>query len=70
MSPAALARGPGWAGLCITAEAVGRHGGHPWRMTAADYTAAHGEGESTPPAAGAVMEERLLSVLLADLTGA
>ncbi|MFJ9379552.1 TIGR02679 family protein [Streptomyces sp. NPDC101455] len=37
-----------WAGLRITAHAVARHGAHPWRMTAADYTAALGEGESTP----------------------
>lgn len=37
-----------WAGLRITAGAVARHGAHPWRMTAADYTAALGEGESTP----------------------
>ncbi|MEV1062958.1 TIGR02679 family protein [Streptomyces sp. NPDC050263] len=37
-----------WAGLRITADAVTRHGAHPWRMTAADYTAALGEGESTP----------------------
>ncbi|MGW3634554.1 DUF2399 domain-containing protein [Streptomyces sp. NPDC005122] len=76
-----------WAGLRITADAVARHGAHPWRMTAADYTAALGEGESTPlagpPAASlwdpelaramaqsgrTVMEERLLPVLLADLT--
>ncbi|MFG2938388.1 TIGR02679 family protein [Streptomyces sp. NPDC048282] len=37
-----------WAGLRITADAVARHGARPWRMTAADYTAAVGEGESTP----------------------
>ncbi len=37
-----------WAGLRITADAVARHGAQPWRMTAADYTAALGEGESTP----------------------
>ncbi|MFE2061808.1 TIGR02679 family protein [Streptomyces sp. NPDC059467] len=37
-----------WAGLRITADAVARHGARPWRMTAADYTAALGEGESTP----------------------
>lgn len=52
-------------------------------MTAADYTAALGEGESTPLAASpwdpglarameasgsAVMEERLLLALLSDLT--
>lgn len=37
-----------WAGLRITAGAVARHGAHPWRMTAADYMAALGEGESTP----------------------
>lgn len=37
-----------WAGLRITADAVARHGAHPWRMTAAGYTAALGEGESTP----------------------
>lgn len=37
-----------WAGLRITADAVARHGAHPWRMTAADYMAALGEGESTP----------------------
>ena len=37
-----------WAGLRITADAVARHGAHPWRMAAADYTAALGEGESTP----------------------
>ncbi|MFE6555089.1 TIGR02679 family protein [Streptomyces sp. NPDC057746] len=37
-----------WAGLRITADAVARHGAHPWRMTAADYTAALGEGSSTP----------------------
>ncbi|MBW8799563.1 MAG: TIGR02679 family protein [Streptomyces sp.] len=36
------------AGLRITADAVARHGAHPWRMTAADYTAALVEGESTP----------------------
>ncbi|MEV6736729.1 TIGR02679 family protein [Streptomyces sp. NPDC051104] len=36
------------AGLRITADAVARHGARPWRMTAADYTAALGEGESTP----------------------
>ena len=78
-----------WAGLRITADAVARHGARPWRMNAADYTAALGEGESTPlagpPAASpwdpqlalaleasgsAVMEERLLPALLADLTRA
>ncbi|MEV6013540.1 TIGR02679 family protein [Streptomyces sp. NPDC051976] len=78
-----------WVGLRITADAVARHAAHPWRMTAADYRAALGKGESTPlagpPAASpwdpalalvmeesgsAVMEERLLSVLLSDLTGA
>ncbi|MFJ9541812.1 TIGR02679 family protein [Streptomyces sp. NPDC101225] len=37
-----------WAGLRITTDAVARHGARPWRMTAADYTAALGEGESTP----------------------
>ncbi|MFE0732560.1 TIGR02679 family protein [Streptomyces antibioticus] len=37
-----------WTGLRITADAVARHGAHPWRMTAADYTVALGEGESTP----------------------
>ncbi|MER5917385.1 TIGR02679 family protein [Streptomyces sp. NPDC001982] len=37
-----------WAGLRITADAVTRHGAHPWRMTAADYTAALSKGESTP----------------------
>jgi uncharacterized protein (TIGR02679 family) len=37
-----------WAGLRITADAVARHGAQPWRMTTADYTAALGEGESTP----------------------
>ncbi|MEU6199781.1 TIGR02679 family protein [Streptomyces sp. NPDC047061] len=37
-----------WAGLRITAGAVARHDARPWRMTAADYTAALGEGESTP----------------------
>lgn len=37
-----------WAGLRITAGAVARHGARPWRMTAADYTAALGRGESTP----------------------
>jgi uncharacterized protein (TIGR02679 family) len=37
-----------WAGLRITADAVARHGAGPWRMNAADYTAALGEGESTP----------------------
>ncbi|MEV8545614.1 TIGR02679 family protein [Streptomyces sp. NPDC051572] len=37
-----------WAGLRITADAVARHGARPWRMTTADYTAALGEGESTP----------------------
>ncbi|WP_338896780.1 TIGR02679 domain-containing protein [Streptomyces sp. TG1A-60] len=37
-----------WAGLRITADAVTRHGARPWRMTAADYTAALGKGESTP----------------------
>lgn len=37
-----------WAGLRITSDAVVRHGAHPWRMTTADYTAALGEGESTP----------------------
>ncbi|ALO93997.1 TIGR02679 family protein [Streptomyces hygroscopicus subsp. limoneus] len=37
-----------WAGLRITANAVARHGAQPWRMTAADYTAALVEGESTP----------------------
>ncbi|HCA87718.1 MAG TPA: TIGR02679 family protein [Streptomyces sp.] len=76
-----------WAGLRITAGAVARHGARPWRMTAADYTAALGRGESTPlagpPAASpwdpelarameesgsTVMEERLLSALLSDLT--
>ncbi|MEV7393195.1 TIGR02679 family protein [Streptomyces sp. NPDC091215] len=76
-----------WAGLRITAGAVARHDARPWRMTAGDYTAALGEGESTPlagpPAASpwdpglalameasgsAVMEERLLSALLSDLT--
>ncbi|WP_443075504.1 TIGR02679 family protein [Streptomyces sp. NBC_01483] len=45
-----------WAGLRITADAVARHGARPWRMTAADYTAALSKGESTPlagpPAAG------------------
>ncbi|MFI1569003.1 TIGR02679 family protein [Streptomyces sp. NPDC020490] len=44
-----------WAGLRITADAVARHGAAPWRMTAADFTAALGEGKSTlltgPPAA-------------------
>ncbi|MFG2271456.1 hypothetical protein ACGFNY_17080 [Streptomyces chartreusis] len=49
---------------------MGHHGGHLWQMTAADCTASLGEGESAPRAAGAVMEERLLSVLFADLTGA
>lgn len=76
-----------WAGLRITAGAVARHGARPWRMTAADYTAALSKGESTPlagpPAASpwdpelaramaesgsTVMEERLLSALLSDLT--
>ncbi|MGW3447188.1 DUF2399 domain-containing protein [Streptomyces sp. NPDC001076] len=67
----------------ITAGTVARHGARPWRMTAADYTAALGEGESTPLAASpwdpglarameasgsAVMEERLLLALLSDLT--
>ncbi|WAX78757.1 TIGR02679 family protein [Streptomyces sp. KMM 9044] len=37
-----------WAGLRITAGAVARHGARLWRMTAADYTAALDEGESTP----------------------
>lgn len=37
-----------WTGLRITAGAVARHGARPWRMTAADYTAALGRGESTP----------------------
>ena len=37
-----------WAGLRITADAVARHGAHPWHMTAADYTAALREGGSTP----------------------
>ncbi|MGW6605665.1 TIGR02679 family protein [Streptomyces sp. NPDC055036] len=37
-----------WTGLRITADAVARHGARPWRMTAADYTAALGKGESTP----------------------
>ncbi|MBT2487715.1 TIGR02679 family protein [Streptomyces sp. ISL-96] len=37
-----------WAGLRITADAVARHGARLWRMTAADYTAALDEGESTP----------------------
>ncbi|MFD7606632.1 TIGR02679 family protein [Streptomyces mirabilis] len=37
-----------WAGLRITAGAVARHGARPWRMTAADYTAALSKGESTP----------------------
>ncbi|WP_369225701.1 TIGR02679 family protein [Streptomyces sp. R39] len=37
-----------WAGLRITAAAMARHDARPWRMTAADYTAALGEGESTP----------------------
>ncbi|WP_328398181.1 DUF2399 domain-containing protein [Streptomyces sp. NBC_00390] len=44
-----------WAGLRITADAVARHGARPWRMSAADYTAALGKGESTtlagPPTA-------------------
>lgn len=76
-----------WTGLRITADAVNRHGARPWRMTAADYTAALGKGESTPlagpPAASpwdpelarameesgsTVMEERLLTELLSDLT--
>ncbi|MET7906263.1 TIGR02679 family protein [Streptomyces sp. NPDC005355] len=37
-----------WAGLRITAGALARHGARPWRMTAADYTAALSMGESTP----------------------
>jgi uncharacterized protein (TIGR02679 family) len=37
-----------WAGLRITADAVARHGARPWRMAAADYTAARSKGESTP----------------------
>ncbi|MFG2260521.1 TIGR02679 family protein [Streptomyces mirabilis] len=37
-----------WTGLRITADAVARHGARPWRMTAADYTAALSKGESTP----------------------
>lgn len=37
-----------WTGLRITADALVRHGARPWRMTAADYTAALGKGESTP----------------------
>jgi uncharacterized protein (TIGR02679 family) len=37
-----------WVGLRITADAVARHGARPWRMTAADYTAALSKGESTP----------------------
>lgn len=37
-----------WTGLRITADAVARHGAHPWRMSSVDYTAALGEGESTP----------------------
>lgn len=37
-----------WVGLRITADAVARHGARPWRMSAADYTAALGEGQSTP----------------------
>ena len=76
-----------WAGLRITADAVARHGARPWRMTAADYTAALGKGESTPLAGpptaspwdpelarvmresgSTVMEERLLPILLSDLT--
>ncbi|MFF4208521.1 DUF2399 domain-containing protein [Streptomyces sp. NPDC001796] len=39
-----------WAGPRITAGAVARHGAHPWRMTAADYTAALGRSpHSRPP---------------------
>ncbi|WP_329538354.1 TIGR02679 family protein (plasmid) [Streptomyces sp. NBC_01450] len=37
-----------WTGLRITAHAMARHGARPWRMSAADYTAALGKGESTP----------------------
>lgn len=37
-----------WTGLRITATAVERHGARPWRMTAADYRGALGQGESTP----------------------
>ncbi|MFD7136723.1 TIGR02679 family protein [Streptomyces sp. NPDC059894] len=51
-----------WAGLRITADAVARHGAHPWRMTAADYTAALGEGGSTPlagPPAASPWDPRL-----------
>ncbi|EGX54912.1 hypothetical protein SZN_35532 [Streptomyces zinciresistens K42] len=78
-----------WVGLRITANAMARHGARPWRMTAADYTAALGEGGSTPLAGppapspwdpglalsmaasgSTVMEERLLPVLLSDLTRA
>ncbi|UUU37047.1 DUF2399 domain-containing protein [Streptomyces sp. CA-210063] len=32
----------------MTANAMARHGARPWRMTAADYTAALGKGGSTP----------------------
>lgn len=37
-----------WTGLRITADAMARHDARPWRMTAADYTQALGEGASTP----------------------
>lgn len=40
-----------WTGVRVTAAALARHpGAVPWRMTAADYRAAAGEG---PPLAGA-----------------
>lgn len=51
-----------WAGLRITADAVARHGARPWRMTAADYTAALSKGESTPlvgPPAGSPWDPAL-----------
>jgi hypothetical protein len=37
-----------WAGLRITAAAVGRIAAQPWRMREADYTAALATGGSEP----------------------
>jgi uncharacterized protein (TIGR02679 family) len=79
-----------WTGLRTTADAIGRYGAQPWRMSADDYRRglAAAEAETEPlrgaqtgspwdPALAplmastgrAVMEERLLPVLLADLAG-
>lgn len=75
-----------WTGLRTTTAALGRYAAEPWRMSATDYEAALGAGDSEPlrgaaapspwdpdlairmhESGRAVMEERLIPLLLADL---